>query len=89
MGRGDVKTAKGKRFRSSFGKSRPKKAGTSLNIPITQVKEPKKATKTTTKPKKTATKKTEGKVSTKKKATTTKTTAKKTEAKVDDKSEDK
>jgi len=26
MGRGDKKTEKGKRFRSSFGKSRPKKA---------------------------------------------------------------
>ncbi|HYC40559.1 MAG TPA: 30S ribosomal protein THX [Chitinophagaceae bacterium] len=25
MGRGDKKTAKGKRFRSSFGKTRPKK----------------------------------------------------------------
>jgi 30S ribosomal protein S31 len=29
MGRGDKKTAKGKRFQGSFGKSRPAKAGKS------------------------------------------------------------
>lgn len=28
MGRGDKKTAKGKRFKGSFGKSRPAKAAT-------------------------------------------------------------
>lgn len=77
MGRGDVKTAKGKRFRSSFGKSRPRKAGTNLTIPINE-------TKTTTNAvKKTTTKKTEEKPVAKKKTT------KKTEAKPAAKKEEK
>lgn len=70
MGRGDVKTAKGKRFRSSFGKSRPRKAGTNLNIPIQQIKEPKITTTATSK--KSSTKKSEAKSDTKKKVTTKK-----------------
>ena len=33
MGRGDKKTAKGKRFKGSFGKSRPHKATTTTKKP--------------------------------------------------------
>lgn len=91
MGRGDVKTAKGKRFRSSFGKSRPRKAGTNFTIPINEVKEPKLATITAKKApaKKAAAKKTEEKAPVKKKAATTKPAAKKTEAKAETKEETK
>ena len=51
MGRGDKKTAKGKRFQGSFGKSRPKKtvskhvAPTAKETVATEEKAPKKATK--------------------------------------------
>ena len=33
MGRGDKKTAKGKRFQGSFGKSRPAKKATAVKKP--------------------------------------------------------
>lgn len=39
MGRGDKKTAKGKRFKGSFGKSRPAKATTTVKKPVEAKKE--------------------------------------------------
>lgn len=38
MGRGDRKTAKGKRFRHSFGKSRPQKVKTSVTVKPSETK---------------------------------------------------
>jgi len=55
MGRGDKKTAKGKRFQGSFGKSRPKKTVSKHVAPaaketvVTEEKAPKKAAKKSTK----------------------------------------
>ena len=42
MGRGDKKTAKGKRFKGSFGKSRPAKA-TKSRLPVVKTVEAEKA----------------------------------------------
>ncbi len=39
MGRGDKKTAKGKRFKGSFGKSRPAKA-TKSRLPVIKAAAP-------------------------------------------------
>jgi 30S ribosomal protein S31 len=44
MGRGDIKTKKGKIFAGSFGKSRPAKAATKA-VAVAEVAAPKKAAK--------------------------------------------
>lgn len=44
MGRGDIKTKKGKIFAGSFGKTRPAKAATKV-VPVEAVVEKKKAVK--------------------------------------------
>ncbi len=69
MGRGDLKTKKGKRTRGSYGNSRPKKSGTSLSFTSPKPKKeadskPKKAS--AAKPKKTTAKKAAPKKATKK-----------------------
>jgi 30S ribosomal protein S31 len=38
MGRGDKKTAKGKRFKGSFGKSRPANAAKKVTTKVAEVK---------------------------------------------------
>ncbi len=43
MGRGDIKTKKGKTFAGSFGKSRPAKATTTKNVAPKKVAAEKKA----------------------------------------------
>lgn len=44
MGRGDKKTAKGKRFKGSFGNSRPSKVAVAVVAPkVKEAKAPKKA----------------------------------------------
>jgi ribosomal small subunit protein bTHX len=83
MGKGDRKTAKGKRFLGSTGVSRQKKKTTAKVATVEKPKPTKttkaKATKTTEK--KTAAKKTTTKATTAKKTTAKKTTTKKAAAK--------
>jgi 30S ribosomal protein S31 len=45
MGRGDIKTKKGKIFAGSFGKARPAKAAKKVVAAAAEVAEPKKAAK--------------------------------------------
>lgn len=85
MGKGDVKTTKGKRARGSYGKTRKRpKNGIAFNVSLkNEDKDSKTAevTKTTTAKKTPATKKPAVKKSTAKKATATKTGEKKTATK--------
>ena len=45
MGRGDIKTKKGKIFSGSFGKSRPAKAAKKTVVAVAEAEAPKKAAK--------------------------------------------
>ena len=58
MGKGDVKTEKGKRFRGSYGVSRPKKESSGYSAPKKETKAEAKAEEPKKKP---AAKKTEAK----------------------------
>lgn len=52
MGKGDIKSKKGKRWKGSFGKHRPKRGASSFSAPIAAVEKKQAAPKKTTKKKK-------------------------------------
>ncbi len=79
MGKGDMKTARGKRFRGSYGVSRPRKASSGYTTNTT--KEEKVATIKEKKAPAKAVKKNTTKKTTTKKTTAKKATPKKTESK--------
>lgn len=81
MGKGDKRTAKGKRIMGTYGNSRKKKVSIVVNVPKKKAKPAKAEVEKETPAKKAPAKKTAAKKPAAKKTTTKKTTASKTEEK--------